>query len=251
MAEFQNVRYDYDDYTPVPVPTPVPDKPKKTYEDGVQDGKQQGYASGKKDGYASGLNSARIECKTEKDRADAEQKRLAAIEARRLFWDTAYLQNPNVQKEEANFDAKAAAQRADVNLSLFISDVQRMTPNQFLATERELDKVYAEKTEEYNKNHKWWDIFDPPPKNPMTVKRTEDGTTVKSIEFPSKAFTIPVTYWNSSMESEKIHGLSISVNNAGSSLDRTLALKALSDELSKLKIPQIAQLEAMQALQNK
>lgn len=219
---------------------PVPDQPRfKTYEDGLKDGERRG----QQEGFSSGLGVGRNECAAQKRAEEAEKARQEAYESRRLFWDTAYMQSQKVQEEEARFDAKTQASKADSDLQGFIADLRGMTANEVLATDRELNKVYADKQAEWKKNHKWWQVLDPMPENPMKLNKSANGL-VTSIEFPAQSFSIPITYWNSQTEAAKIGALSDAVRRASGPIDRAIAEKSLAEELSNLKIPQIVQLEA-------
>jgi hypothetical protein len=214
-------------------------KQAKTYEDGLEAGERRG----KREGYDDGLTTGRTECYLQKQADAAEKQRQAALESRRVFWDTAFPQDPKIQAEESKFDARSEASKADTNLKAFIADVQVMTPNEVLATEKELDSIYSQKQAAWKQHHGW---FEHKPSSPMSVHRGDSGA-VTSIEFPQQGFTIPVTYWNSQVEANRIDDLSIAVQKAPGAMERSVALKALADELSTLKIPQIAQLEARKA----
>lgn len=207
----------------------------RTYEDGVEDGERKG----RQEGFTSGLQTGRSECQLENQQNEAEKARQAATEAHRVFWDTAFPQDPKMKAEEQQFNAKAEAAKADTNVKGFIADVQTMSQNEFLSTEKELDTIYAQKLAAYKEHHGW---FQPKPASPMSVHRGDSGT-VASIEFPKQGYTIPVTYWNSQVEANRIQDLSVQVQNAPSAMDRSIALKALTDELNTLKLPQIAALE--------
>lgn len=206
------------------------------YKDGYADGEEKG----KEEGYTTGLNAGRQECRLQRQEEEAEKQRQAEIESRRLFWDSAYFNEPKVKAEEKNFDIKGEATKAETNLKAFIPDVSKMTQNEFLATEQELVTRYAAKQEDYKHNHKWWQVLSAPPESPMKVNRSSDGA-VTSVQFPSQGYVIPVTYWNSQTEATKIKALTSAMESAPTVLDKNVAQKALSDELATLKLPQIAQ----------
>lgn len=233
MADFQTDRG-----------VPVPDQPRiKTYEDGLREGERKG----KDEGFTLGLGTGRSECIAEQRAEQQERARQEAIESRRIFWDTAYLESAKIKAEEARFDPKTEVQKVALNIGSFISDVQAMTPNELFATERELSSVILAKQEDWKKNHKWWDVLHQMPESPMKILKSDSGM-VTSIEFPSQAFKIPVTYWNSQTEAAKVDALTDAVHRASNPIDRSLAERSLVEELKSLKIPQIAQLEARRSL---
>lgn len=200
----------------------------------------EGESKGSDEGYLLGLNAGRQECSRQKQADEAEKVRQATIEARRLFWDSAYFKDPKVKEEEKNFDAKATANKAETNLKAFIPDVSLMTQNEFLATEQELNNRYAVKQAEFKQNRKWWQVLSSPPESPMKVNRGVDGS-VTSIQFPAESVVIPVTNWNSQPETSKIKEMSQAVQSAQTVAERTIAQKALANELAELKPAQIAQ----------
>lgn len=211
----------------------------KTYADGLEEGKR----IGKEQGFNSGLAVGQDNCRAQRQAEQAEKERQAAVEARRMFWDTAY-------QDGSKVDPRAEAGKADVNLKSFINDVQAMNIKEFLSTEKELNDNYDAKKADYKRNHKWWDIIHPEPSSPMVVTRENNGI-VTSIDFPSQGYKIPVTYWNSETEAAKLQTLADGVNRAGGPIERDIAQKSLAEELSRLKIPQIAQLEAHRLTQGK
>lgn len=208
----------------------------KTYDEGVEVGERRG----RQQGYSEGLTVGRSECYLQKQAEKNEEERKATLEAHRVFWDTAFLQDPKIKEEEKQFDPKAEAGKAESNMKAFIADVQVMTPNELLATEKELVDKYADKQTAWKKHHGW---FESKPVNPMKVNRGDSGS-ITSIEFPRESYTIPVTYWNSQVEANRVQDLSTVVQNASNPMERSVALKALADELATLKPPQIAQMEA-------
>lgn len=214
---------------------PVPDQPReRTYQDGLREGKQEGEDTG----FRNGLQMGRFECQQQQRAQEQEKAREAATEARRLFWDTAY-QSPASSSQ----DAKALAAKADTDVSVFISGVQKLDMKEFGETEKEVNDLYAAKQAAWEKNHKWWHVLDSKPESPMKVQRNANGM-VSRIEFPGQGVSIPVTYWNSATEAAKLNALSQALKNANGSIERNLAQKSLVDELSKLKLPQLAQLAA-------
>ena len=213
----------------------------KTYEDGLDAGESRG----RHEGYQDGLNQGRNECYLQNQADAAEQQHKATLEARRIFFDTAFPQSQKIQDEEKQFDPKAEVSKADTNLKAFIADVQVMTPNELLATEKELDSHYAQKQDAWKQHHGW---FESKPVSPMAIQRGNTGS-ITEIDFPQLRYVIPVTYWNSQVEDTRIKQLGSVVQNADNAQIRSVALKALADELGSLKLPQLAQMEALKSAQ--